>query len=456
MFDVIVIGGGPGGYAAGIRAAQLGGRVAIVEAAEMGGTCVNRGCIPSKVWMRAAYLKQTINIAETFGIRASVDGVDLTTIVDRKNGVANDIQMGMGGLCQSYGIEIYHGKALVKSPREVELDGNVFETKSIVIATGSSLVSPEIPGLSDAAMTTDQVFDMTTVPDSILINGAGHMEVELGSLLSAFGSKVHLIAEKGRILPREDGDTSQRVAQALREQGIDILSRTALASIEKNRSGFTARLTGEEEKTVSVERVLISNRKPNSRDLGIEGLGIACDEEGYIIVDDTLATTVDGIYAVGDVTGGWMLSHAATYMGVSAAENAMGQVSPFPSHLVPRGVFSTPEVGAVGLSEEEAEAKGYDVETGDFPFSINGVAMAYGETDGAVKIVTDGEFGEILGVHIVGGRATELIGTAVLAMKLEATADDLARTMMIHPTFSESISLAAQDVSQTALYLPKR
>ena len=456
MYDVIVVGGGPGGYAAGIRASQLGGKVALIESGEMGGTCVNRGCIPSKVWLRAAYLKQAIGSAEDFGITADIQSLDMSKIVERKNGVSSDIQMGMNGLCQSYGIDVVVGQGILKSPREVAVDGNVLEAKSVVIATGSSIDIPELPGLADAVMTTDQAFDMESVPGSVLIDSAEHMAVEFASLLNVFGSKVYMLAETGRILTTEDGDTSQRVAQALREQGVEILSRYRLASVQSSNGGPGAVLTGPEEKTIPVDRVLICARKPNSTDLGLDPIGVACDDAGFVTINDSLETNIGGIYAIGDVTGGRMLSHAATYMGVAAAEAAMGNPEPFPFHLIPRGLFSIPEVGAVGYSEEEAEEKGFDVETGDFPFSINGVAMAYGELDGAVKIVADAEFAEILGIHIVGGRATELIGTAVLAMKLEATADDLAKTMMVHPTFSESLSLAAQDVSQSALYLPKR
>jgi dihydrolipoamide dehydrogenase len=456
MYDVIVLGGGPGGYAAGIRASQLGGKVALVESAEMGGTCVNRGCIPSKVWLRAAYFKQTLAGMNDFGIAADMGSLDISKIVERKNGVSNDIKMGMNGLCESYGIDVVKGLGSLKSPREVIVDGKVLETQNIILATGSSIRVPELPGLSDVLMTTDQFFDMAEIPGAVLINGAEHMEVELASLLTTFGAKVTMLAEKGRILTGEDGDTSQRVAQALRQQGVEILSRYQLASIESAGEGFSAALSGPDEKSVPVDRVLITSRKPNSDEIGLNQVGVACDEKGFVTVNETLGTNIEGVYAIGDVTGGRMLSHGATYMGVSAAEGAMGNPEPFPFHLVPRGLFSIPEVGAVGYSEEEAEDMDYDVETGDFPFSINGVAMAYGELEGAVKIVADAEFGEILGVHIVGGRATELIGTAVLAMKLEATADDLARTIMIHPTFSESLSLAAQDVSQSALYLPKR
>ncbi len=455
MYDVIVIGGGPGGYAAGIRAAQLGGQVALVESSEMGGTCVNRGCIPSKIWLRAVYLSNIIKKDGDFGIKATLEKIDLKTIVERKTGIAGDIRMGMSGLLSNNGIEVIEGRGFLKSPREVEVDGKILEAKKIIIATGTSPSIPEIEGLDKAVMTTDQVFDMNKVPGSILINGADAMTVEMAALFNAFGSKVYLAAASPRILSKEDGDTSQRVAQALREQGIEIIPRVVLQSVQEAKKGFKAILSGTEDQTVEVDRVLVSERQPNVQDLGLDQAGVELNEEGFIKVNDHLGTTAEGIYAIGDVIGGWMLSHAAAAMGITASENAMGNSSAFAFHLVPRGLFTIPEVGAVGLSEDEAEDMGHEVETGDFPFSINGLAMSYGELEGAVKIVSDAEYGEILGVHIVGGRAAELIWGAVLAMRLESTAEDLARSILVHPTFSESIAMAAQDVLGWALYLPK-
>ncbi|MBW1708264.1 MAG: dihydrolipoyl dehydrogenase [Deltaproteobacteria bacterium] len=455
MYDVVVIGGGPGGYAAGIRAAQLGGQVALVESFEMGGVCVNRGCIPSKIWLRAVYLNEMIKNAGEFGIKAKVDGFDLSTIVERKNGIAGDIRMGMGGLLANNGIEVIEGRGALKSPHEVDVEGKTLEAKKIIIATGSSVAMPEIEGLDKAAMTTDQVFEMKKVPGSVLVDGAEAMAVEMAALFNAFGSKVYLVTGSARILSKEDGDTSQRVAQVLREKGVEILTRAELQSVKKAKKGFEISLAGSKDQNIAVDKVLVSSRKPNTKDLGLDQAGVKLDDGGFIEVNENLQTSAEGIYAIGDVIGGWMLSHAATAMGITASENAMGTPAVFPFNLVPRGIFTIPEVGAVGLSEEEAEDKGHEVETGDFPLSINGLAMSYGELDGAVKIVSDAEYGDILGVHIVGGRATEMIWGAVLAMQLECTAEELARSIPVHPTYSESIAMAAQDALGWALYLPK-
>jgi dihydrolipoamide dehydrogenase len=297
---------------------------------------------------------------------------------------------------------------------------------------------------------------MTRPPSSLLVWGeAGFIEVEMATLLTTFGSKVFLATQHQRILPREDGETSQRLAQALREQGVEILTRAALDSVGKSNGGFEARFSGSEERTVEVEKVLISSRKPNTSDMGIEALGLRFKEDGGIWVSDRLETSAKGVYAVGDATGGWMNSHAASAMAVTAAENAMGQSNDFPFHLIPRGIWTFPQIGAVGLSEEDAERQGFDVEVGDFPYSINGLAMCHGEVDGAVKIISDSAFGDVLGVHIVGANATELVGEAVMALQLECTADTLAHTIRVHPTFSEALMDAGRDASNWALYLPK-
>jgi dihydrolipoamide dehydrogenase len=457
MYDVIVIGGGPGGYAAAIRASQLDGKVALVESAEVGGTCVNRGCIPTKIWLRAAHLLHGIRTADEFGIKASVQEVDFQKIVHRKNGVSGDIRMGMEGLLGNNNVEIIRGWAVLKSPKEVNVSGTILETKKIILATGSSLSVPDVPGLEEAALTTDQVLEMTEVPPSVLIWGAlGPIEVEMATLLNIFGCKVVLISGSRRLLPGEDGETSQRLAQGLREQGVEVLSRFTLESVQKSERGYTCLLSGSEERTVEVEKVLISSRKPNTANLGLEQLGIRLKKDDGIQVNEQLETSVDGIYAVGDATGGWMLSHASSSMAITAAENAMGNRGDFPFHLIPRGIWTIPEVGAVGLSEEEAEQQGLDVKVGDFPYSINGLAMSRNEMDGAVKIISDARYGEILGVHIVGAHATELVGEAVLAMQLEATARELAKSIRAHPTFSENVVEAARDAANWALYLPRQ
>lgn len=455
MYDVTVIGGGSGGYAAAIRAAQLGANVGLIECAETGGTCVNRGCIPSKVWLKAAGLLNNLKTGKDFGINASLESIDFKALVERKSGVSAEIRMGMEALLQNNGVEVIRGRAALKSPREVDVDGRVVETKTVIIATGSSLSMPDTPGLKEFAMTTDDVLEMTAVPESILVCGGGFIEVEMAFLLAAFGCKVSIAPEGPRILPREDADTSQRIGQALRDGGIAILPRASLASIQPSGNDAVCQLSGHRETSVTVQKILVSRRVPNTADLNLESIGVRLNDDRGVQINDHLESSVPGIYAIGDATGGWMLSHAASSMAVFASENAMGAQKRYPFKLIPRCLWTQPEMGAVGLSEEEAEKQGYDVETGVFPYAINGLAMVRNQVDGAVKIVIDSQYGEILGMHIVGAGATELIGEGGLAMQLEATAKELAYGVRVHPTFSETVVDAARDANGWALYLPK-
>jgi dihydrolipoamide dehydrogenase len=382
-------------------------------------------------------------MAEEFGIKAPVQELDLQAIVARKNGVSGDIQMGMEGLLGNNSVEVVRGQAVLKSPTEVNVEDTILKAKKIILATGSSLSVPAVPGLEEAALTTDQVLEMTEVPSSVLIWGSlGPIEVEMATLLNIFGCKVVLVSESRRLLLREDGDTSQRLAQALREQGVEVLPRFTLESVQKAKKGYACLLSGPEERTVEVQKILVSSRKPHTAHLGLEEVGVQLNEDGSIQVNDRLETAVQGIYAIGDATGGWM--------------HAMGNSHKYPFHLIPRGIWTIPQVGAVGLSEEEAEEKGTEIEVGVFPYSINGLAMVRNEMAGAVKIISDARYGEILGVHIVGANATDLVGEAVLAMQLEATVPELARSIRVHPTFSESVVDAARDAENWALYLPKR
>jgi dihydrolipoamide dehydrogenase len=454
MYDIIVIGGGSGGYAAAVRSAQLGASVALVESAEIGGTCVNRGCIPSKVWHHAAFLLQSVTRGKIFGIDLCVEKIDFNTIVARKEGVSQDIRLGMESLLKKCGIAITRGEAVLKGPQEVRVDDKTYGTKKMILATGSMPDLPSISGLHDALLTTEQILDMKDAPSSLLVLVSGGIEVEMASILNMLGTKVTMVMESSRPLPGEDGDTRQRMGQALRNQGVALIPNAHLHAVRKSKVGYDAVIRATEDLTLNVERILAGSRLARSSDLNLEQIGVRLSEDGSIRVDELLETSVKGIYAVGDVTGGRMLSNRAAFMGIWAAENAMGGKTRFPSHLIPRGLWAFPEVGAVGLSEEEAEEKGFDTEIGDFPYSVNGLGMAQNEMEGAVKIISDARYGEILGVHIVGAHAVELAGEAVLAMQLEATAGELARSLRVHPTFSEAIVEAARDCDGWPLYMP--
>lgn len=448
MYDAVIIGCGPGGYAAANRISQLGGKAAIVEASDIGGTCVNRGCIPSKIWMRTAYLFNIVKNGRELGLEGSFDKINYKSIVARKNKITGEIRVGMEALLRARGVEILKGHGAVKNACEVSIDDKSVETKNIIIATGSYLKTPDINGFKEALLTPDEVLDMPEAPSSVLVWGeAGPIDIEMAALLNILGSNVCLATPHQRILPMEDHDSSQRLEQAFREQGIQVLTRSTLKSVEKTQKNFNAYLAGREDQIVEVEKILFTGREPYTAGLGLEQAGVQFNEEGNVLVNENLQTSVTGIYAVGDITGGWMNSHAASAMAVTAAENAMGRTNEFPFHLVPRGIWTFPQIGAVGLTEEQAEKKGFEVEVGDFPYSMNGLAMCHGELAGSVKIVSEAGYGEILGIHIVGANATELVGEAVLALQLECTADDLAHSIRVHPTFSEALMDAGRDAS---------
>ena len=446
MYDVLIIGNGPGGYASALKVAELGGKAALIEASKPGGTCVNVGCIPSKVWMQAADFINSTQAIKAFGIDAEIKGIDLKAIIERKNSVVNNIQTGIGEVLSSRGVEMINGRAHLKNASTIDVDGKRLEGRSIIIATGSSPDVPNVEGLEEALITTDKLFDMTEIPKSVLILGAEYIEVEAASLLNSLGCKVVMATKDSRILCREDQETGQRIKLSLTRRGIEILTRRRLGSVEKKGSFFDCRLSETDEQIIQADKVLVCSRKPNTAGLGLSEIGVRLREDGSILANDHLESSVKGIYAVGDVAGEWMMSHEASSMGETAAKNAMGQNVVYPRRLVPRGLWSTPEMGCVGLSEEEAEKQGYDIEVGTFPYALNGYAMCQNEPDGAVKIISDNQYDEILGVHIVGKHAVDMVGEAVLAMQLECTAKEWAKGIRLHPTFSEIIIQAAKNI----------
>jgi len=456
MYDMIVIGGGAGGYAGAIRSAQLGAKVGIVEKDLLGGVCVNKGCIPTKTWLKAAQTLRVVKQAKDFGVEADFKAVNFNKILENKEDCRNKIKMGMESLLGNNGVDVIKGHARFKNAKEIDVDGTVYKSKKFIIATGSRIEIPKIEGLEDALMTTDDVLDMSSAPASVLIVGEDTIAVEMADLLNTMGTKVILVTPQSRILPIEDTDSSQRLSQAFRSDGINIITKATLSAVKKNKKGFSCLLSGKKETIVEVEKVLCSPRVANSDHLELGNAAVRLNEDNSIKVNESLMTTAPGIYAIGDVIGGFMQSHAASAMAVIAAENAMGQNSKYDKNLIPKGTWTSPEVASVGLTEDEAENQGLDIDVGYFPYSINGLAIARNESFGAVKIIADEEYRTIYGVHIVGPNATELIGEAVLAMQLEYTTEDLARGIRVHPSFSEAVVDAARDAEKWALYLPKK
>jgi dihydrolipoamide dehydrogenase len=444
MFDLLVIGGGSGGYSAALTAARKGAKTGLVEAVQLGGTCVNHGCIPSKIWCKAADLGREISRAATFGVKAELKGFDHAATAERVNGVTSDIRMGVEAMLAGAKVEVISGQAQFIVPGKVRVNGKEYESKAFIIATGARPDPPVIPGLNKALLGTSDLL-AGEIPPSALVYGGGYIEVEIASWLHGLGSKVILACPENRLLPLEDSDVSQRLTQALRKSGLDLRIKTELQMVTKKADEFNCTFANGDVETVA--RVISGARKPNTDALGLDSVGVELKPNGGVKVDAFLQSTAPGIYAIGDAVGERMLSSEASFMGVFAAENAAGEAREFPFHLTPRGIWTNPQMAAVGLTEEQAEEQGYEVEVGDYPLAINGLAMSLDEPLGSVKVVSESKYGEVLGVHIVAPQATELIGEAVTALQGELTADELARGLRMHPTYSEAVFEAAREAA---------
>lgn len=434
MWDVAIIGGGPGGYTAAIRTAQLGGEVVLVEKDELGGVCATRGCIPTKTLLKSALLLDRIKNAEQFGIQTT-HSVDFKSMVNRKDAVVKRVVKGTEYLMRKNGVEVTRGEGKIAGANEVEVDGRTLKARSIIIATGSSPVVLPIPG-GDSAMTSDEALRLNAIPESIAIIGGGAIGCEFACLYSMLGAEVTVVERMTQILPSFDAELAIRLERIFRGRGIGVVTNAKVAGIKGGRV-----MVGDE--TIEAEAVLASvGRIANTADLGLEDAGIALDRSN-IRVDARMETSVSGVYAVGDVIGGNLLAQVASAEGAVAAENAMGGHSVMDYRVVPICVFTDPEIAQVGITEQAAARNG--VKTGRFPFIANGMALATGEKEGFVKVFSSTR-GNILGVQIIGPHATELIHEGALAIQLNATIDELSELIHAHPTFSEALKEASLDV----------
>ncbi len=461
MTDVIVIGGGPGGTAAAIRTAQLGAQVTLVERTELGGNCVNRNCIPANILMASVELLAKIRRAEEFGIQVGPASLDLARVQQRRETILAELREGMAGLLASYGVEVIAGNARLRGPKEVEVSlrgpggaaGRRLSARAIVIATGARVLPPPFP--VDGAVTAVEALALEHVPERLLVVGGDGVQLEVATLFAILGSRVTLVTGESSLLPLEDYEVGQRLQGTLQGQGVEILAGATLRGLRREPRELIATVAGSSGETqVPTDLAVWAEREPATADLGLAEAGVRLSGKA-IAVNNRLETNVPGIYAVGDVTGQWLLSAVATAQGIVAAENALGKQREIDYRAVPRCYHTLPEVACVGLTELQAEDEGYEVEISNIPFAINARAMALGEVEGSVKIVADAKYKKILGVHIVGYRAQELIADAALAIQLEATAEDLANAIRFHPTFGESQVEAARALLGQAVYLPK-
>ncbi len=455
--SIVVIGGGPGGYPAAIRAAQLGAKVTIIEKDAFGGTCLNRGCIPTKALLQSAGMYKSAKESEMFGVKAENVSLDFSAVMKRKNTVVKQLVGGLGGILKSHGMKIINGTGQIVDSKTVRVkeSGEEIKADRIIIATGSVPSRVPIDGIDlPGVITSDEALDLEKLPESILIIGGGVIGMEFAQIMNQMDVQVTVVEMLPQILPTEDAEIAKTFSALAAKQGIEIHTSTSVSKIESKGSKKNVTF-GENKKEVDLVLVAVG-RSPHTEDLGVEEAGIKM-ERGFVSVNEYLETSVKGIYAIGDVIGNYMLAHVATSEGETAAGNAAGQG---PSRMnyrsVPRGVYTTPEVASVGFSEKEAKEKYGDICIGRFPFVGCGKALVINETEGFVKIITDSKYGEVLGVSILGPHATDLINEAAVAIAMEATFEELAHTIHAHPTISESIMEAALDIDALAIHMPKK
>lgn len=455
-YKIAVLGGGPGGYVAAIRAAQRGAKTVLVEAGELGGVCLNQGCIPTKTLLKSARVFQDLLAAEKFGIK--VDGQikpDWDAMQKRKEGVVRQLNSGVQGLLKQNGVEVVRGWGTVLDPHTIEVNGDKISADYLIIATGSSPAVLPIPGLqealhSGAAVTSTGALKLKQIPERLVVVGGGVVGMEFAALFNSLGSRVTVL-EKFTVLGSLDAELQRYMQRLLQKKGVEIYNEADIKSFDGAR--VRAEIKGES-KVFEGDVVLVSlGRRPNVQPAAKLNLEL---ERGAIRTDEHLQTSVPGVYAIGDVNGKQMLAHAASAEGLVAVENILGGSAAINYDKVPACIYTFPEVAMVGLTEQEAVRRGHKVVVGSFPLSANGKALAEGEPEGLIKIVADQAYGEVLGAHIIAAQATDLISEAVLALELEATVHELAKAIHPHPTFSEALMEAAHAALGQAIHLFKK
>lgn len=472
--ELLIIGGGPAGYVAALRAAQLGAKSLVVEAAELGGVCLNRGCVPTKSLIESAGLYRTITgAARRHGINVDGVAVDLGVMVRRKEEVGRTLRDALGVLLPSRGIEIVSGWARFTGPHEVALQPSAaaggpedrVSFEQAVICTGSSPWLPPIPGLDlPGVIGSDEALVPVDIPASLAVIGGGAVGSEFATIYAGLGSRVTVIEMLPDLIPTEDAEMGRALRYYMEAQGITVITGARVELVERldpatdlesgNGGALRIRLaTAGGPRTVDVQRVLAAiGRRPNTAGLDLAAAGLTAGRRGEIPVDDGMRTSVPGIFAAGDVTGGILLAHVAFEQGMVAVENALGRQTRFRHGIVPRCIYTDPEVAAVGMTEAAAREEGYEVAVGRFPFTNSGRALAMGRSEGLVKVVTEKATGQLLGVHIIGPHASELIAEAALALHHGSAIDDFARVIHPHPTLTEAVKEAVLDARGEAIH----
>ncbi len=451
-FDLIVIGGGPGGVAAAIRAVQLGARTALVEGTHWGGLCLNRACVPTKLFAATLERARTIQTASKMGFAKAHAAVDPAAVFKMKDELVGYFAMGTEGLVKVKGVTPLKGRGRLAGPGRVAVGENIHQAGAVVVAVGGEWVRPSFPGAdADGVVNSSRFLEEGKIPARSLLLGAGPWALELAQFLGVCGGQVVVAVPERGILPGFDAEIGQRLRAALKNDPLTILNSCRVVSVARDKEGLSAVLSvkGKEE-TRRFDRVIYFDRRPALAGLGLDTVGLA-----DLGVDGHLATRAPGVWAVGDAAGeGPFLSHRASAMGIVAAENALGAKRVFTPHAVAAVAYTCPQAASVGLSEEQAEAAGHAVVTGSAAVAATPMAMIQGVGSGVVKVVGEKKYGELLGVHILAPFASEIIGAGALAIQMEATLEDLARAALPHPTIAESLAEAARDALGWAIYQP--
>ena len=455
--DLIVIGAGPGGYVAAIRAAQLGMKVALAEREEIGGVCLNWGCVPSKALLRNAEVLSLIQHADRFGIRVEGITADYSQAVDRSRKVVERVTRGVQGLLKKNKIEVVSGSARLLDHRTVAVGDRRLEAPHIILATGAR--AKTIPGFEidgELVVTYREGIVQRNVPPRVVIIGGGAMGVEFASIYNAYGADVTMVELMPQVLPNEDAEISRHLTRALERQGIHIYTGAKVSRLQRNGadSATVEVETAEGPKALPAERIVVAvGIQSNTEELGLEKAGVTV-ERGSVRVDKTLSANGDGMFAVGDVTGIMPLAHVAQAQGVYVAERLAGEEpAPLDYQAMPRAVYCNPQVASFGLTEQEAKAQGLEYKVGRYPFTANAKALALGETEGMAKVIVEAHTGELLGGHLIGHEVTEMLGELSLARVMEGTNLEVGAVVNAHPTISETIKEAALAADGRAIHL---
>jgi dihydrolipoamide dehydrogenase len=457
-YEVIVIGGGPGGYVAAIRCAQLGLPTALIEREHLGGVCLNWGCIPTKALLRSVEVVSLLQQGQEFGITCDNFQVSYRVAVQRSRKVVDRLVKGVAGLLKKNRVEVIEGEGRLVGPREVEVrpTGIRLQARNVILATGARPRS--IPGVEidrQQVITSREALVLEKVPETLVIIGAGAIGVEFADIFQTYGSRVTLVEMLPHLLPAGDSEIGEELERSFRRRKIKVLTGTRVEGLSRQGGRVRISVSGPQGRAeLEAEKVLVAvGVAANTEALGLEAVGVET-EGGFIRVDSRMATNVPGLYAIGDVTGPPLLAHVASHQGLLAAEALAGrEVEPFSPEEVPYATYCHPQVASVGLTEEQARQRGYAVRVGRFPFRGCGKAIALGDYEGLVKLVADAATGQLLGGHLIGPEATELLPELVLAKRLKATVSDLAGALHAHPTLSEALREAALAVSGEALHI---